>query len=177
MIGRIATGLAVLAGTACAAIPRAAGGYAFPESFEVTQVVTVDPDQPGRRELLASLRRVAGDFEVTLFDGVLLIPLLSASVRSGAVGVEEMAPGMDSGYGHRLVDLLRDLYGRDFPIAVGGATESTAGAVTVRLVGVPSSSLPCRFPSTIEVVPHGDGGPRLLVRTIDVACTSGRPGP
>jgi hypothetical protein len=174
LIGRVSAGLGVLAGIACAAIPRAPAGYAFPGSFEVNQVVTVEPDGPGRREFLASLGRVQGDYQVTLFDGALQVPILSASVRAGVVSVQVMAAGMDGGYGHRLVELLRDLYGRDFPAPIEGRTESDAGAFAVRLAGVPPSSSACRFPSTIEVIPNPGGGPHLLVRTIDVACTTDR---
>jgi len=50
-------------------VPRVPGGYSFPESFDVTQVVTVDQHRTGSLEYLASLRRVDDDFEVTLFDG------------------------------------------------------------------------------------------------------------
>ena len=174
MIRRVAAGVAAVAALACASVPRVPGGYSFPESFDVTQVVTVDQHRTGGLEYLASLRRVDDDFEVTLFDGALEVPLMSASVRSGARKVQVMAAGMDSVFGLRLLALLQDLYRRDFPASVEGRTESDTGDFTVRLDGVPKSSSPCRFPSTIEVVPHRNGDPRLLVRTIDVACVPSR---
>ena len=174
MIRRVTTGVAALAALACASLPRAPGGYSFPGSFDVTQVVTVDPGRPESREFLASLRRVGDDYEVTLFDGALGFPLMSASVRSGARNVQVMAAGMDGAFGLRLLALLEDLYRRDFPASVGGRTENDTGTFTVRLDGVPGPGSPCRFPLTIEVVPHRDGDPRLLVRTVDVACVPGR---
>ena len=174
MIGRVGAGLAVLFGIACAATPRGPGGYVFPESFEVNQVVEVDPGRPGSKEFLASLRRTNEDYEVTLFDVVLQIPVLTASVRAGAVSVQVMTEGMESKYGYRLVELLPDLYGRVFPNTVEGTTESNTEAFGVRLAGVPESGSLCRFPSTIEVIPHRSVGPRLLVRTIDVTCAPGQ---
>lgn len=174
MIGRIGTGLAVLVGIACAATPRGPGGYVFPESFEVNQVVAVDPDRPGSKEFLASLRRTNEDYEVTLFDAVLQIPLLTASVRAGVVSVQGMTEGMESKYGYRLVELLPDLYGRVFPNTAEGMTESNTEAFGVRLAGVPESGSRCQFPSTIEVIPHRSVGLRLLVRTIDVTCAPGQ---
>jgi hypothetical protein len=176
MIRRVITGVAAVAAVACAGVPRAPGGYSFPRSFDVTQVVTVDPDHPGSREFLASLRRIDDDFEVTLFDSALEIPLMTLTVRAGAESVQVMASGMDSGYGRRLMALLRDLYRRDFPAALEGMTENDSGTFAVRLAGVPGSTSPCRFPSTIEIIPHRMGEPRLLVRTVDVLCTAGRRG-
>jgi hypothetical protein len=176
-LSRILTvGVAALVAVACASVPRAPGGYAFPESFDVTQVVTLDPDRPEGREFLASLRRVDDDFEVTLFDSALAVPFMTASVRSGDVKVQPMTAGMDGSYGHRLLSLLRELYRRDFPAPVDGRTESDEGTFAVRLAGLTGSSSPCRFPSTIEVIPHGMGEPRLFVRTVDVACTASRRG-
>jgi hypothetical protein len=177
VIRRVATGVAAVAALACASVPRAPRGYSFPGSFDATQVVTVDQDRSGSLEFLASLRRVDDDYEVTLFDSALEVPLLSASVRSGARDVQVMAAGMEGVFGLRLLELLQDLHRRDFPAPVGGRTENDTGTFTVRLDGVPHSSSPCRFPSTIEVVPHRDGDPRLLVRTIDVACVPSRRGP
>jgi len=174
---RLTAAVAALAALACASVPRAPGGYSFPGSFDVTQVVTVDQDRTGSLEFLASLRRVGDDHEVTLFDGALGFPLMSASMRSGASDVQVMAAGVDGAFGLRLLALLQDLYRRDFPASVEGRTESDTGDFTVRLDGVPRSSSPCRFPSTIEVVPHRNGDPRLLVRTIDVACVPSRRGP
>ncbi len=176
MIRRVTAGVAAVAALACASVPRGHGGYSFPGSFDVTQVVTVDQDRTGSLEFLASLRRVGDDYEVTLFDGALEVPLMSASVRSGARNVQVMAAGMDGAFGLRLLELLQDLYRRDFPASVEGRTESDTGTFTVRLDGLPRSSSPCRFPSTIEVVPHRSGDPRLVVRTIDVACVPGRRG-
>jgi hypothetical protein len=172
----LTAGVAALATVACASVPRAPGGYAFPGSFDVTQVVTVDPDRPGSREFLASLRRADDDFDVTLFDSALAVPIMTSSVRSGAVNVQVMTAGMDGSYGHRLMSLLRELYRREFPATVDGRTESDEGTLTVRLAGLPGSNSPCRFPSAIEVVPHGTGEPRFLVRTVDVACTASRRG-
>jgi hypothetical protein len=174
---RLTAGVAALSALACASVPRAHGGYSFPGSFDVTQVVTVDQDPGGSLELLASLRRDDDEYEVTLFDGALAVPLLSASVRSGARSVQVLAAEMDDAFGLRLLGLLQDLYRRDFPASVAGRTESDSGTFTVRLDGVPGSGSPCRFPSTIEVVPRRNGDPRLLVRTIDVACVPGRRGP
>jgi len=176
VIRRVTAGVAAVAAVACASVPRAPGGYSFPGSFDATQIVTVDQARSGSLEFLASLRRVENDYEVTLFDGALVVPLLSASVRSGARNVQVMAAGMDGAFGLRLLELLQDLHRRDFPAPVGGRTENDTGTFTVRLDGVPHSSSPCRFPSTIEVVPHRKGDPRLLVRTIDVACVPGRRG-
>ena len=176
MIRRVIAGVAALAALACATVPRARGGFSFPASFDVTQVVTVDQDRTGSQEFLASLRRVDDDYEVTLFDGALEVPLLSASVRAGVRKVQVMAPGMDGAIGLRLLELLQDLYRRGFPASVEGRTESDTGTFTARLDGLPASSSPCRFPSTIEVVPHHGGDPRLVVRTIDVACVPGRRG-
>jgi hypothetical protein len=172
----LTTGVAALVSIACASVPRAPGGYAFPGSFDVTQVVTLDPDRTEGREFLASLRRVDDDFEVTLFDSALAVPFLTSSVRSGNVKVQVMTAGMDGSYGHRLLSLLRELYRRDFPAPVDGRTESDEGTFAVRLAGLTGSSSPCRFPSTIEVIPHGTEEPRLFVRTVDVACTASRRG-
>ena len=177
MIRRATAGVAAVAALACASVPRAPGGYSFPESFDVTQVVTVDQGRTGRLEFLASLRRAGDDYEVTLFDGALEVPLLTASVRSGTSSVKLLAAGMDGAFGLRLLALLQDLHRRDFPPSVEGRTENDTEPFTVRLDGVPASSSPCRFPSTIEIVPHRDDDPRLLVRTIDVACVPGRRGP
>ncbi len=177
MTRRLTASVAALAALACASVPRALGGYSFPGSFDVTQVVTVDRDHTGSLEFLASLRRVDDDYQVTLFDGALAVPLMSASVRSGARNVQVLAAGMDGAFGLRLLALLEDLYRRDFPAPVEGRTENDTGTFTVRLDGVPASSSPCRFPSTIEVVPQRSGEPRLLVRTVDVACVPGRRGP
>ena len=102
---------------------------------------------------------------------------MSASVRSGASNVQVMAAGMDGAFGLRLLALLQELHRRDFPAPVEGRTENDTGTFIVRLEGVPPSISPCRFPSTIEIVPHRNGDPRLLVRTIDVACVPGRRGP
>jgi hypothetical protein len=173
---RMTTGVAAVVAAACASVPRAPGGYSFPASFDVTQVVTVDPDPPGSREFLASLRRMDDDYEVTLFDSALAVPFVTSSVRSGAVKVQVMTAGVDGSYGHRLLSLLRELYRREFPAAIDGGTESDEGTFTVRLAGLPELDSPCRFPSTIEVVPHGTGEPRILVRTVDVACTASRLG-
>ncbi len=174
MTTRVAAGLAAWAGIACASVPQVPSGYTFPESFEVTQVVEVDAGRPGSRQFVASLKRVGGDYEVTLFDAVFDSPLLNASAHSGTVTVEARSPGVDARFGYRLVELLRDLYGRNYPPASDGATESTAGAVAVRLAGVPASASACRFPSTIEVIPPLGGGSPLLVRTIDIACAPSR---
>jgi hypothetical protein len=176
LIRQVISGVAALAAVACASVPRAPGGYSFPRSFDVTQVVTVDPGHPEGREFLASLRRVDDDFEVTLFDSALEVPLMTVTVQAGAESVQVMAPGMDSRYGHRLMAMLGDLYRRDFPASLEGTAENDTGSFAVRLAGVPGSTSPCRFPSTIEVIPHGIGEPRLLVRTVDVACTTGRRG-
>jgi hypothetical protein len=177
MIRRLITGVAAVAAVACAGVPRAPGGYSFPRSFDVTQVVTADPDRPGSREFLASLRRVDDDFEVTLFDSALEVPLMTVTVRAGAESVQVLAAGMDSGYGRRLMALLGDLYHRDFPASLEGTTESVSGTFAVRLAGVPGSTSPCRFPSTIEIIPYRLDEPRLVVRTVDVLCTAGRRGP
>ena len=177
MIRRVTAGVAAVAALACASVPRAPGGYTFPEYFEVTQVVTVAPDRPDSREFLASLRRIEDDYEVTLFDGALEVPLMTASVRSGSVNVQVMTAGMDSGYGHRLIALLRDLYRREFQAPVEGRTENDTGTFAVRLTGLPDSSSPCRFPSTIGVIPFRNSEPGFLVRTVDVACTARRRGP
>jgi hypothetical protein len=95
---------------------------------------------------------VDDDFEVTLFDGALAVPFMTASVRSGDVEVQLMTAGMD------------------------GRTESDEGTFAVRLARLTGSSSPCRFPYTIEVIPHGTGDPRLFVRTVDGACTASRRG-
>lgn len=88
--------------------------------------------------------------------------------------MQVMTEGMESKYGNRLVEFLPDLYGRVFPNTVEGTTESNTEAFGVRLAGVPESGSLCRFPSTIEVIPHRSVGPRLLVRTIDVTCAPGQ---
>jgi hypothetical protein len=176
MIRRVTAGVAAGAALACASVPRAPGGYAFPESFTVTQIVTVDQGRTGSLEFLASLRRVDDDYEVTLFDGALQVPLMTASSRSGAASVQVMAAGLDGAFGLRLLSLLQDLYRRDFPASVEGRTENDAGAFAVRLDGLPRWPSPCRFPSTIEIMPHRAGDPRLLVRTVDVSCGPGRRG-
>ena len=177
MIRRAMTGVAAVAALACAGVPRAPRGYSFPAAFEVTQVVSVDQGRPGGREFLASLRRIGDDYDVTLFDAALEVPLLSVSVREGAVNVQVMAPGMDGAFGHRLLALLQDLYGRDFPPPLEGRTEDDTETFAVHLAGLPGRNSPCPFPSTIQVVPHRIGDPRLLVRTIDVGCTPGRRAP
>jgi hypothetical protein len=177
LIRTVTAGVAAVAALACVSVPRAPRGYSFPDSFAVTQVVTVDPGRPGSREFLASLRRVDDDFEVTLFDGALEVPLMTASVRSGSVDVQVMTTGMDSGYGHRLIALLRDLYRREFQAPIEGRTDNDTGTYAARLAGLPDSSSPCRFPSTIEVIPFRNNEPGFLVRTVDVVCTASRRGP
>jgi hypothetical protein len=169
---RLCTAAALLA-AACAGAPRGRPGqeeYGFPEAFEVTQVVTLASGDE-RREMLASLRRQGGDYEVTLFDPAFAVAILSASRRAGVVSEEPFAQGVRPGDGKRLVDMLVRLYAEVFPAPRGGVTAATSGAFSYRLSAIPDAGSHCRFPGLIAIGPRlGATGPRIDARTVEVRC-------
>ncbi|HET9598470.1 MAG TPA: hypothetical protein VFP65_22975 [Anaeromyxobacteraceae bacterium] len=161
----------LLAATACAGSMRgggAAGEYGFPDAFEVTQVVTVESGDD-RRELLASVRRRAADYEVTLFDPVFATPLVSAALHGGAASEERFSEAVPPGDGTRLVEQLARLYGERFPAPRDGVTESASGPFRFRLARLPDAEA-CRFPGEIAIRPRLGASRRVDVRTLDVRC-------
>jgi len=169
---RAAGALAALVAAGCAG-PRATGsGFAFPDAFEANQLVTVRTGDE-TRELLASLRRAGEDHEVTLFDPVFAVPLLSASTRGGSFTVHgPRGPGADDVA--RLLALLGDLYDRSYRPAGADRFEAKSGMFTFRLFGV-SSRGSCSFPDRIEVEPRVGSAVHLDVVTIDVSCGARTP--
>jgi hypothetical protein len=165
-------GSALLIACASAGASRggtAAGDYSFPGAFDVTQVVTVESGDD-HRELLASVRRRAGDYEVTLFDPVFATPLLSAALRGGAASEERYSDTVPSGEGARLVEQLARLYGERFPEPRGGVTEAASGAFRFRLSQLPDATVACRFPGEIAISPRVSARSRVAVRTVEVQC-------
>lgn len=141
--------------------------YSFPRAFEASQLVAVTAGGE-RRELLASVRRSGDDLQVTLFDPVFAVPVLSARAQGRTITEERLAPGPRAGDGVRLVRLLRDVLSRRY--AEGAGTPEAGGwAGRVRLSALPPATTPCRFPAEIEVAPRGSGT-IVRVRTLDVAC-------
>ena len=168
--------VALMLSPGCAGLSHGSAGYAFPSHFDVTQVVTVAPERGETREFVGSVRRAGGDFVVTLFDPVFEVPLLTASYRAGRVTEETHAPGLESGQGRRLVELLRDLYGQHYSVVDDGGTAVGTDDASYRLVGIPGPGSSCRFPLAIEILPRKGMGPRVSVRTVDVACRAAVPG-
>ncbi|HVO17976.1 MAG TPA: hypothetical protein VMU15_01890 [Anaeromyxobacter sp.] len=172
-------GRALLAAAALAAAPGCAGApvrpagavsYRFPRAFEGSQVVTI-LGAGERREMIASVRRAGDDYEVTLFDPVLQVPLLAARARAGVVTEELLTPGPRPGDGKRLVELLREVYGQEYGESDGAAlAQGRSGRA--RLTGLPPGGGPCRFPREIEIAPR-TGAVRVAVRTTDLACPAG----
>jgi hypothetical protein len=166
-----AAALAALAGLAlgCAGVGSrgAAPPYRFPTDFRASQVVALE-EPGGRHELIASVRRSGDEHQVTLFDPVFAVPLLSARAQGGEVSEELLAPGPRPGDGKRLAELLRDVFGRDY-VERGGTAEASGWSGRARLSGLPPGSAACRFPAEIEMVPR-IGQVRVRVRTLDVTC-------
>lgn len=164
---RAAPLLAALA-AACAHAPPPGAPFAFPDAFEANQLVEI-ATADGRREVVASLRRRGADFEVTLFDPVFTIPLLSASTRGGDLRVEGSAPGLPEDAGPQLLALLADLYGRTFRAVGADRLEARSRRFAYALLGVrPRDG--CPFPDRIEVSPRRGAALHLRVVTIDVSC-------
>jgi hypothetical protein len=154
--------------TACAGVPRGGEGvYAFPDAFVATQAVTVTLDS-SNQDLVASLSRRGPDLEVTLFDPVFAFPVLTASVRAGVANEVRHADSVRPGDGERLVRLLVAVYEMQYSDTAGVGDASTP-TLRLRLEGLPGEGA-CRFPDAIEVSPRFGGGPRVRVRTLDVAC-------
>jgi len=168
--------VALMLSPGCAGLSQGSAGYVFPSHFEVTQVVTMAPERGETREFVGSVRRAGGDFVVTLFDPVFSFPLLTASYQAGRVTEEAHAPGLESGQGRRLVELLRDVYGQRYSVVDEGGTAAGAGGASYGLVGIPGPGSSCRFPLAIEILPRKGMGPRVSVRTLDVACSAAIPG-
>ena len=168
-----AAALAAALGCAGARVPPAgAVSYRFPRAFEGSQVVAIE-GAGERREMIASVRRAGDDYEVTLFDPVLQVPLLTARARGRVVTEEFFTPGPRPGDGKRLVELLREVYGQEYRESAGAAlAQGRSGQA--RLAGVPPGGGPCRFPREIEIAPRV-GAVRVAVRTTDVACPAGGP--
>lgn len=164
-----AAALAVALAAACAGVRPAAPAWTFPDAFDATQVVSASGDGPPM-ELVASLRRRGGDYEVTLFDPVFGAPLLSAAVRGGAHEVREIGPAIGrAGEARRLLDVLASVYGRAYPAPREDATGASTLAYAIRLseFGAPGD---CAFPGRIDVT--ASGGARVEVRTLEVTCTA-----
>ncbi len=169
---RLAAAATALLALACAHGGSPAGpAFAFPGAFDANQLVEIRTAGE-TREVLASLRRRGGDFDVTLFDPVFAVPLLSASSRGGAVHVEAgPAPGRGPGpeEATQLLSLLADLYGRTFRAAGADRFETSSGRFRFGLVGVrPRDG--CPFPDRIEVSPRLGSAVHLRVDTIEVSC-------
>jgi hypothetical protein len=156
---------AALAG--CAGARPAGPVWSFPEAFDATQAVSVRGAGPAR-DLVASLRRRGGDYEVTLFDPIFGAPLLSAARRGGQVSIEASGPAAGrEAEARRLVEVLADVYGGAYPAPRGGASEGRAGRLAVRLSGVAPRD-GCPFPERVDVSARGVS---VEVRTLDVTCS------
>jgi hypothetical protein len=166
----ILSALAVLLGCAGApARPGAGSVYRFPRAFEASQVVTLEAGGE-RREVLASLHRAGADYEVTLFEPVFSAPLLTASARGEALHEELLMPGPRPGDGTRLLALLRDVYGRAYPLDGAGRAEVRGELGRYELSGLAAAPAACPFPDRIEIAPRL--GPRVAVRTVEVGCSA-----
>ncbi len=164
----------LLAGCAGASHELGAGThYAFPDEFDVTQAVTVASSSDDTREVLASLRRRAGDYDVTLFDPVFAVPVVTASLHGGVAHEEVLAPGVPAGQGKRLVSLLSTLYGSTFPLPRAGSSEAASGGFSFRLGEIVDGAA-CPFPAVIDVSPRLGRWPTLHVRTLEVTCSPGQ---
>ncbi len=165
---RLAAALLAALAAACAHAPPQRGRFAFPDAFDANQLVEI-ASEDGTREVVASLRRRAGDFEVTLFDPVFSVPLLTASTRRGDVRVDGSAPGLPENAGPQLLALLADLYGRTFRAASADRLEARSGRFAYALVGVrPRDG--CPFPDRVDVSPRRGPVLHLRVVTIEVSC-------
>ena len=167
---RLAAALLAAHAAACAHAPPPGAPFAFPDAFDANQLVEI-ATADGTREVVASLRRRGGDFEVTLFDPVFTVPLLSASTRGGDVRVDGSAPGLPEDAAPQLLALLQDLYGRTFRAAGADRLEARSRRFAYALVGVRARD-GCPFPDSVEVSRRGRADLHLRVVTIDVSCVS-----
>jgi hypothetical protein len=166
--------LLLLQGCAHPARPAGATAWAFPASYQATQIVTVALPE-GPRDFLASVSRAGARLEVVLFEPSLQIPLLSASGGDGPASETVYLEGIPPGQGRRLVELLASMHATDFEAGDGGdAASGRRGGFRFLLEGLDPSS-PCRFPRLVVVRPPA-GAPEIRVQTIDVACHAGAPG-
>jgi hypothetical protein len=164
---RSAAALVAALALGCAHAGASGAAFAFPAAFDANQLVTIQTGGE-TRELIASLRRRGADYDVTLFDPVFAVPILSASARDGAVRVEGGAGGLGADRAEQLLSLLADLYGRTFRATGPDRFEARSRRFAYALAGVrPRDGQP--FPDVIEVASRGGPEVRLRVETIDVS--------
>jgi hypothetical protein len=136
--------------------------------FDATQAVTVTLE--GReQELIASLSRRGRDLEVTLFDPIFSLPVLTASSHGGIASEIRHTDAIPPGKGERLVELLVTVYEARYAAGWTGTAEATTATMRFLLDGLADEGA-CRFPGTVEVSPRFGGGPRVRARTLEVAC-------
>jgi hypothetical protein len=160
--------LAAAAACACAGVPTGPRTpFTFPPDFDASQVVVVETGD-GERELIASLRRRDGDYEVALLDPIFGAPVLDAAIVNGAVHVRDATPGA-SAHAERLLRVLAEVYTLRYARADGGRTSSQGPTLDVALHGITQRE-GCKFPARISVRPRRGSGPAVEVRTLDVTC-------
>jgi hypothetical protein len=164
--------VAALAAAACAGAPaRARHDFAFPDSFDVNQVVTARVEGVAQ-ELVASLRRRGAEYEVTLFDPAFGVPLLSASLAGGSVTIASAAGPLRRDDAERLLAMLGDLYAQRFRARGPDRLEAKSGRFVYRLAGLRSRE-GCAFPDRIDVAPRMGSAVVIEVVTLDVSCPGG----
>lgn len=168
--------LAALAGCAglsmaCAHRPvaRCTDTYRFPERFAATQVVRVE-QQGEPIELLASLRREGGDFDLTFLDPVVQRPLVQITYTGGRFQATGAVPDQRMNV-RALFDSVRQLYEAEC-LEQRGARIEYAGAHFAFDLSSLESWDGCGFPRVIRMLPRRRLAPAISVETVDLSCAS-----
>jgi hypothetical protein len=164
--------LVVLACATTSRSERARRSYRFPSVFQANQIVRVTLLKVGALELLGSIRRTGGDYDVTLFDPLFVMLLLAASSREGAVTEDLLAPSAEAGWGIQLLSLLREVYGETYLSQTDDTWDASSRAASLRLSKIDLPDDACAFPKVIEVRPRRGAVQSVRVETLQVNCQS-----
>jgi hypothetical protein len=157
----------------CATTPEGEAGrrrYRFPNVFRANQTVRVTVTKGGKLELLASVQRSGGDYDVTLFDPLFAAPLLRASSREGAITEELLAPSAKAGWGIQLLALLREVYNETYLSHAEDAWNASSRAASLRIIDIDATGRTCAFPKVIEVKPRAGVVRDVRIQTLQADC-------